>query len=109
MIGPFAELWKLQLQLTTLAVQSSSVIGMRMLGMGGFWSVAPSEMDRMVAEKPEHIGRGLIAAQAAVMAGASPAGVMSAALKPVTKRVASNQKRLAKRGPDVTGRSGRKG
>ncbi len=94
---------RLSLKTGMMLGQAQMVIGMRLWGMAGMWSVLPSENARMVAEK---LAAGIEAtghAATAAMRGKGPAAVAAAALAPVARRTKSNARRLARRGPKISG------
>jgi hypothetical protein len=82
-----------------LMAEAQMVIGMRLMGMMGFWRVTPSEASRMTTEKVAAFSQSAIAASTAVMTGKPPAIIAEMALKPISRRTRSNVKRLARRGP----------
>lgn len=88
--GPY-RLWQ---QMAMLGVESQVVIGMRVAGMLGMVAQAPGEPYRMVAEKQAAASESLFAMAQAASSGASPDRVMSAALKPYSKRAHANSSRL---------------
>jgi hypothetical protein len=94
-----AQLFGLSLKTGMMLIEAQMVIGMRMLGMAGFWRVAPSETTRMSSEKVSAVTASVTAASGAIIAGKSPAAVAEAALKPIARRTKSIVRRLAARGP----------
>ncbi|WP_295071500.1 antifreeze protein [Tabrizicola sp.] len=82
-----------------MLVEAQMVIGMRMMGMAGFWRVLPSENARMSSEKVSAVSASAFATSRAIMSGKSPALIAEAALRPVARTTKSNVKRLARRGP----------
>ena len=97
------EIFRTSLQFAFIAAEAQAVIAMRLWGMAGLWSVAPSENKRMVAEKIEAAQRGMINAGVAAATGKRPAQVVAAAIKPVRRKTRANSRRLAKRGPKLKG------
>ena len=83
----------------TLAVEAQTVVGFRMMGLAGLWSVTKSENRRMVDEKFPAFAESAMSALFAGVRGMPPAAVMQAAVKPLRKRTRSNSRRLARRGP----------
>ncbi len=94
-----AEMVTTSVQVWKLAVQTQSVMAMRMMGMAGFWSVTPQEQRRMVDEKLPAFTEATVAASKAVMMGKRPDQVMEAAIAPLGRKTGANSRRLAKRGP----------
>jgi len=82
-----------------IALEAQTVIAFRMAGMMGLWATRPQEMTRMIDEKPAAILDAWCAASAAFMAGAAPAGVMRAGMKPIGLKTAANARRLRRLGP----------
>ncbi len=96
--NPF-DLWIAQFELMKLTYEVQMVVSMRVLGMAGLWSVAPSENKRMVTEKMDAFTKAAAAVGAATMRGARPDQVVMAAVTPLRAKTKSNTKRLARRGP----------
>ena len=96
-MGPF-DTWKLSIDMWRLGVEAQQVIGMRMLGMAGVWSVTPSENRRMFEEKPTAFAKGAIAATNAMMRGLPPPAIAAAWVAPISRSASANRKRLARRG-----------
>ncbi|WP_406870153.1 antibiotic ABC transporter [Thioclava sp. 'Guangxiensis'] len=96
--------YRLWFEYARMVGEAQMVIAMRVAGMAGFWSMAPSEMTRMVAEKQKAAVESLTKATQAAASGKPPETVVHAALRPVARRTRANVKRLAKRGPSVPGK-----
>ncbi len=96
-----SELLHTQLTLGMIAAESSAVIWMRMMGMGGLWSVTPHENKRMVTEKTTAYGKAANAAMTAAMNGESAERVIAASSKPIRQATRANARRLSKRGPKL--------
>ncbi len=94
-----AQMISLSLKTGMMLMEAQMVIGMRLMGMAGFWRVLPSENTRMSSEKVSAISQSAVAASTAMLAGRSPVKIAEAALKPVARTTKSNVKRLARRGP----------
>ncbi len=92
------DLWLTGLQTTQMMVEAQGVIAMRLMGMAGLWSVAPSESTRMFTEKPAAFLLSASAATAAAMAGQRPDQVLAAAVRPIRVKTRANSRRLSKRG-----------
>lgn len=90
---------ELSMKTGMMLVEAQMVIGMRMMGMAGFWRVLPSENARMSSEKVSAVSASAFATSRAIMSGKSPALIAEAALRPVARTTKSNVKRLARRGP----------
>lgn len=88
---PF-DLWR-------MGVEAQWVIGLRLMGMAGFWSQSPGETTRMWSEKQRAFGQGMIDAWVATARGAGADAAMAAALRPVSRRVSANSRRLTRGGP----------
>ena len=94
-----AQLMQLSIRTSVMLAEAQMVIGMRMMGLMGFWRVLPSETHRMSSEKLAAMGEAAMASTRAAMTGQPPIKVAEAALKPIRRKTASNVKRLARRGP----------
>ncbi len=95
---PF-DLWSTTLQFTFLAIETQSVMTMRLLGMAGLWNVTKSENARMMDEKSPALMRSMTDAAAVAMTGARPDQIMATAIKPLRAKTRSNANRLSRRGP----------
>ena len=71
------------IQLAHIMAEAQSVIGMRLMGMAGLWSVPASEDRNMILKKIQAMVR---------------AGTDVTALKPYRQKTRANAKRLGKRG-----------
>ena len=92
------DLFWTSLRFTSLLVEAQTVIGYRVLGLSGIWSIPDREKRRMIEEKPPAFMEAAFAANIAAMSGSAPHKVMEAAMEPLEKTARSNRKRLAKRG-----------
>lgn len=86
------------MQMTYMMAEAQAVIGMRVLGMAGMWSVTPGEDARMVSEKVYAVTRAATDAGRAALRGESPDRITAAAIKPLRQKTRANAKRLGKRG-----------
>ena len=91
-------MWTLAFATGKMVAEAQAVIGYRMMGMAGLWSVTPGENARMMDEKTDAFTQSANAATAAILQGKSPVGVLTQALAPIGKKTASNVKRLSRRG-----------
>lgn len=82
--------------LLSLATEAQEVVGLRLMRLGGGGAAAQDEAYLMVAEKVEATA----AAMAALMAGATPSGIV----EDVRREVQANARRLS---GDVAGVGGR--
>jgi len=98
MIGPkqAAQLWRLQIDTAQMMAQANMVIALRMMGMAGTWPVPAREAQRMVAEKGPALAAAGMAAGWAALAGAAPAAVAAAWLRPVGRKTRANARRLTR-------------
>ena len=94
-----AELIGASTALTMLGWETNAVMSMRLLGMMGLWSVAPSENARMFSEKPPAFAKSAAAGMSAAVSGKRPDEVAMAMIKPLRAKTRSNSARLAKKGP----------
>lgn len=88
---------RLWAQMARIAVDSQMIIGLRMAGMMGLTAQSPGEPFRMVAEKQAAASESIFAIAQAASRGASADRVMSAALRPYSKRTRANSRRLTKK------------
>lgn len=91
-----SELFSLQLKMTTLMAETQTVMALRLMAMSGAIPAKRGENERMFDEKAPAMAQAFAAATDAMMQGARPDQIMSAAIAPVSKRVTSNRKRLMK-------------
>ena len=85
-------------QMARIAMDSQMVIGYRVAGMMGMMAQSPGEPFRMVAEKQAAASESLFAMAQAASRGDSADRVMSAALRPYSKRTRANSRRLTRKG-----------
>lgn len=85
---------KLTTNMTRFALDSQTVIALRMMGMAGVTPQSPDENSRMVAEKGPALMQSYIDASQAALAGKRPDQVMEAALEPLQQEVRANRNRL---------------
>ena len=90
--------WGNAIELTRMMAEAQSVIGMRLMGMAGLWSVTAAEDKRMVAEKVQAMQRASTDATFTLMRGGTPDQITAAAIKPYRQKTRANAKRLGKRG-----------
>lgn len=100
-VDPFRML-RAQLYVASMAMEASSVIFMRVMGMNGLWSVPSTENTRMVTEKQTAFLKSGQKAFDAVMSGKPLDAVVMAAAKPLRSKTSANQKRLTRLGPRRT-------
>ena len=80
----------------TLMLETQAVMTLRILGMAGALPQRQGENTRMFEEKGPAMFSAYTAATKAAMAGQSPDRIFEAAMKPVSKKVRANRKRLMK-------------
>lgn len=95
MISPFA-LLSLNMQTATLICETQTVMALRLMGMSGTIPARRGENKRMVAEKTPAMIDAYAAATKATLAGKRPDQIMSDAMKPLSRKVRANRKRLMK-------------
>lgn len=93
-----ANYWGNAVEMGMMMVEAQSVIQMRMMGMAGLWSVAPTENSRMVTEKLEAMVKATTDAGNVTLRGGSPDEIAAAAIAPMRNATRANSKRLTKRG-----------
>lgn len=91
-----AEATRLWAQVAQIAIESQMVINLRLAGMMGFLPQSRNESHRMVQEKLDAAQEAGTAVMRAVTRGASADQVMTAALKPYSRRTKANARRLTK-------------
>lgn len=91
--SPFA-LWKSGLDACRMLAEAQTVVGLRMAGMAGLWTLAPGETTRMVSEKQQAFAESALALTAAAMAGERPERLLDAAVRPLGRRTRANARRL---------------
>lgn len=91
-----SDLITLQRNMATLMAETQTVMALRLLGMSGAIPAENDENERMVEEKGAAMALAFAAGTEAMMKGARPDQIMSAAMAPVSKKVSSNRKRLMK-------------
>lgn len=101
MIGSYnpVKAWQNAMQVGFVMAEAQMVIGMRVMGFAGLWSVSPSENSRMISEKVNAIAKSSADASRTALRGGSADAIAAAAIKPIRRATRSNQKRLTRRGP----------
>ncbi|SFD50459.1 hypothetical protein SAMN04488523_101177 [Sulfitobacter brevis] len=87
---------RLSLQMSTLMVNTQTVMALRLMGMAGMVPALKGENNRMVSEKGPAMLKAYNAGAAAAMSGKRPDQIMIAAMDPLSKKVSANRKRLLK-------------
>ncbi|MGX9854609.1 antifreeze protein [Limimaricola variabilis] len=95
-----AELVRTSMTFWTLMAETQAVMAYRLMGMAGLWSVTGGENNRMVDEKVPAFAEAMVAGNRALWSGKRPDQVALATMLPLQRRTASNNKRLARRGPN---------
>lgn len=94
-MNPFAFL-PLQTLAASLALETQTVMVLRIMGMSGVMPAAHDENFVMFAEKGPAMARSANAAAEAAMRGLPPEQIMRAALEPLADKVHENRVRLMK-------------
>ncbi len=94
-------MWRNATQIGMIMAEAQTVIAMRLMGMSGVWSVAPSENDRMVSEKVEALTKAMTDSARVVLRGGNADQIAAAAIKPIRNKTRANARRLGKLGPKV--------
>jgi hypothetical protein len=97
MPDPFSY-WNNAIEMTRMMTEAHSVIGMRLMGMAGVWSVTDAEDELMISEKIEAMKHASTDATFVMMQGGTPDEIAAAAIKPYRKTTRANAERLGKRG-----------
>ena len=90
--------WANAMQVAFVLAEAQCVIGMRMMGAMGLWSVPKTENRRMLTEKVFAFVKGSTDSTVAALSGKSPDEVAALAIRPIRQATRSNHRRLAKRG-----------
>lgn len=103
--GPaaIADYWRLWAQVGMMAWEAQMVVAMRLMGMGGYWSVAPSETTRMVSEKAAAFTAAAMQGALAGARGEAPGKVAARMVRPIRAKTRANSRRLSRRGPTLPG------
>ena len=94
-MNPFA-MMNLQSEMTSLILDTHTVMTLRLMGMSGAIPAEQDENNRMVAEKGPAMADAYAAGAKAAMAGSTPDQIMSAAMAPLSEKVRANRERLMK-------------
>ncbi|EYD72202.1 hypothetical protein [Limimaricola hongkongensis] len=96
-----AELVRTSMTFWTLMAETQAVMAYRVMGMAGIWAVTGTENARMVDEKGPAFAEAMLAGSRAAWGGKRPDQIAMAAMQPLQRRTASNNRRLSRRGPNV--------
>lgn len=100
MVFPFpADLFRLTLETSVMALQAQQVVAMRTLGLMGAWRTRDGETTRMMTEKLDALSEATLGMGKALAQAQSPLDVAEAALAPYAKRTSANHRTLSRRGP----------
>lgn len=89
-------LMSLNVKLASLMLDTQAVMMLRIMGMAGALPQTRGENNRMVNEKGPAMVKAYAAATKTAMAGGRPDQILTAAMKPVSRKVRANRKRLTK-------------
>ena len=98
-----AEINRVWLDCAALAADSQQVVAMRLMGMGGAWSVPRGEGGEMLREKLPAFTEAYVSGVLSVLAGRDPDRVLRAMLEPLSDLAALNRDRLSALGPAIPG------
>ncbi|MFE3838711.1 antibiotic ABC transporter [Pseudogemmobacter sonorensis] len=98
-----AQMLRLSLRGSAMMAEAQAVVAMRMLGLMGFWPVAPDENALMVVEKLAALHEAQAAMMRAALKGGSAATLAEAGLRPLRRRTRANAERLSRRCPALVG------
>jgi len=91
-----AQVW---LACARLTADSQSVVAMRLMGLGGVWTVSRDETRLMVDEKLPAFTEAIVAGALTAWSGRAPDRVLSAILDPLSRKASCNRRRLVRAGP----------
>lgn len=94
-MNPFA-MMSLQSEMTSLMLDTQTVMTLRFMGMSGALPAEHDENNRMVTEKAPAMADAYAAGAKAAMAGNTPDKIISAAMAPLSEKVRANRDRLMK-------------
>ncbi|MFY9209538.1 MAG: antifreeze protein [Aestuariivita sp.] len=103
LVARATDVTRLWMSCAQLASDTQFVIAMRMMGMGGTWSVPSNEATEMLSEKLPAFTEAFVAGTLSVWAGKSPEEIGRATLEPLSDTARSNRQRLAQYGPRLPG------
>ncbi len=79
-----------------LAVDSQTVVAMRVMGLAGARAVPEGERDRMLSEKVPAFTEAMVSGALTAWAGRGPDRVLSAVIEPISTEARANRARLSK-------------
>lgn len=94
--------WSVGVHTAQMMLEAQTVMTLRLLGMAGIWTTAPTESVRMVLEKPGAFIRAASSATEAAISGKRPDQIAEAAIRPLRRKTRANSRRLARAGPKRT-------
>ena len=90
----FFPLLAAQTRYVTFIFEAQTVIALRLMGLSGMLPSRPGETQRMFSEKPSALLDAQAAGFKAMIAGQSADKVFDAAMKPLSRKVHANRRRL---------------
>ena len=87
---------QLSTDMARLMMETQTVMTLRIMGMAGALPQSRGENERMVNEKGPAMVKAYQAATVAALAGKRPDQILTAAMKPVSRKVRANRRRLTK-------------
>lgn len=87
--------WSSGLAAWRMLTEAQTVIGLRMAGMAGLWTMTPGETTRMITEKQTAFALSASGAALAAASGEPPERILDAAVRPLGRATRANAKRLA--------------
>lgn len=83
-----------QTRFATFVIETQTVMALRLMGLSGALPARPGETERMFSEKPMAFFDAQTAGLKAMISGKSPDQIFDAAMKPLSRKVSANRRRL---------------
>lgn len=90
------DVYRFGFDLWRASMATQYVIGVRLLGLAGYWALPKGEANRMIAEKPPAIAKSALAMAKAAAGRRNPAIILSSGLRPLAAKASRNARRLSK-------------
>lgn len=89
-------IWKSGFDAWRMMTEAQTVVGLRMMGMAGLWTLADSETTRMFTEKQQAFAQAALGLTTAAMRGQPPEQILAAAVRPLGRKTSANARRLGR-------------
>ena len=91
-----AALWMAGYEAARLGLEAQMVIGLRLMGLAGCWTLPAAETTRMFTEKQAAFTKAGLAVGEAALKGGSGDTLLRAGVKPLRAKTGANVKRLSR-------------